>query len=234
MEDMERYGDYNEYEEDQPKSANPILIILKILIALVCVSVVGLLVFRMIIFNYYPANIKNIYMTEELVAYYNEKGGELGAETQKLRAPYDDPNVANFICSNLIVVREAGVLQISVRFNDAAVIAMQEKYGLENLEPTDPKLLSFRLVDNYGNVYANLSASVTAEFIMYHYYKLSFSDIEFFDLGDGTYPEWIRLEIFVSGADSEEPYAMVPVYENNEKYHVFEAYTLSKEELPDE
>ena len=52
--DMERYGDYNEYEEDLPKSKNPVLLTIKFLIIAVCLAVIGVLVFRIAFFNFYP------------------------------------------------------------------------------------------------------------------------------------------------------------------------------------
>ena len=60
MDDLERYGDYNEYEDDIPKKKGKVMLVLKILIAVVCVSVIGLFAFRMIMFNYYPDSMKNI------------------------------------------------------------------------------------------------------------------------------------------------------------------------------
>ena len=68
MDDLERYGDYNEYEDDIPKSKSKVVLVLKILIAVVCVSVIGLFAFRMIMFNYYPESVKNIYFTDKLTA----------------------------------------------------------------------------------------------------------------------------------------------------------------------
>ncbi len=229
MEDLERYGDYNEYEDDNPKSKNPVVIIIKILIAVVCFSVIGILVFRMIFFNYYPKNMKNIYFTDNLLAYYEANGGEINAETQSLRAPYDDPDVANFFCDNLILIRDAGELQVSLRFNSSALDAMIEASEYDKLERDDPELLSFRLVDNYGFVYDTLSYSEYDKSLFYNYYKLSFTGIEFFDYANGDFPklhefvykneygvyvtemietagkhpEWIRLEVFVKGQKIE-------------------------------
>ncbi len=233
MEDMERYGDYDDYEFDAPKSKNPVLILMKVLIALVCLSVVGVLVFRMIFFNYYPDSMKNIYFTDGLISYYEETAGDIGAETQELRAPYDDPDRASFFCDNLIVIRGAGELQLSVRFNSSAMEDFLAASDYKKLLPSDPELLTFRLQDNYGNIYENLVYSEYDSKLMYHYYKLAFDGIEFFDLGDGTYPEWIRLEVFIKGQkDMSKPFSMVAVYENNENYARFEPYRLSEEELP--
>ena len=75
MEDFERYGDYNEYEEDIPKSKNPVLILLKVLVGVICVGVVGLILFRLLVFNHYPDSMKNIYFNETLTEYYEQTNG---------------------------------------------------------------------------------------------------------------------------------------------------------------
>ena len=92
----EQYGDYTEFEDDIPKKKSPVLFILKILIYVVCFAVVGVLVFRIILFNYYPDSMEDPYFTPELNAYYESVGGEAVIKTQDLRTPYDDPNVASF------------------------------------------------------------------------------------------------------------------------------------------
>ena len=187
--DMERYGDYTEYEDDIPKSKNKFLLVMKILVALVCFSVVGILAFRLIIFNYYPDSVEKIYFTDNLKAYYEETNGEIGAKTQKLRAPYDDPDVANFFCDNLIIVEGAGELQVSVRYNLSTLENIEAKYGLKDLDADDSELLSFRLC---GSVYSNDAGDGVEEIIaevpsyvgmdsamMYRYFKVAFDGIDF-------------------------------------------------------
>ena len=82
--------------------------------------------------------------------------------------------------------------------------------------------LTLRLVDNYGRVYSDLSYMGSDSLMMYRYKKLVFDGVELSDTGDGKYPEWIRLEIFINGQSQDKPFAMVPVYENNEVYNIFE------------
>ena len=226
--DYEKYGDYTEYEDDIPKSKSKTLLILKILIYVVCFAVVGVIVFRMVLFNYYPDSVKNIYFTEKLTEYYNQTDGQIGAKTQDLRAPYDDPDVANFFCDNLIVVAEIGQIQLSVRFNRSAIENMEALLELSDLDPNDPELLTFRLYDNTGRIYENVAYAGRDTFAMYYYYKLVFEDIKFGE----DYPNWIRLEVFVKGQSSEEPFAMVPIYENNVDYSLFKDYELSGKEHP--
>lgn len=228
--DYERYGDYDDIEEDAPKGKkSPIALVLKALIALVCIGVVGIIAFRMIIFNNYPAAVKNVYFTDELKEYYAAHG-TIGAKTQKLRAPYDDPDLGNFFCDHLIVVEGIDQLQITVRYNTGNISRMSDDLGLE-LDPDNADIFTFRLVDNYGRVYDDIGGRVFASQLMYRYTKLVFDGVDFSPELDAA-PEWIRLEIFIAGMEGEEPYAMVPVYENNEVYSAFEAYELSEGEKP--
>lgn len=235
--DMERYGDYTEYEDDIPKSKSKVLLLLKILVILVCFSVVGILAFRLIVFNYYPDSVENIYFTDNLKAYYDKTGGDIGAKTQDLRAPYDDPDVANFFCDNLIVIEGAGELQVSVRYNLSTLENIEAKYGLSGLSADDEKLFSFRLVASSFDITENKyktkviseapSYIGTDSFMMYRYFKLAFDGINF-----KNPPVWVRIEIFVDGQTGEEPFAMIPIYENNEDYAIFEDYELKREERP--
>lgn len=230
MEDMERYGDYTEYEDDIPKRRTPIMRILKITVAVLCIAVIGVFAFRMFLFNYYPDSVSDIYFTENMTAYYNSVDGQINAKTQKLRSPYDDPDVANFFCDNLIVVEGAGELQLSVRYNNSAIENLKTKLELDSLNPESEKLFSFRLYDNYNRIY-EAQIVATDELMMYHYYKLSFDGIPFNTEGVDA-PEWMRLEIFVEGQTSEEPTSMVLVYENHDAYSSFEEYKLSGKERP--
>ena len=231
MEDFERYGDYTEYEDDQPKSRSNIVIrMLKIMIGVVCIGVIGIFAFRLTLFSYYPDKISDVYFTDNLTAYYNQTDGNIGAKTQSLRSPYDDPDFANFFCDNLIVVDGAGELQVSVRYNNSAIENIKTKLNLQSLDENSETLFSFRLYDNYGRIYTP-SYVTTDEFMMYHYYKLAFDKIPFAVEGEES-PEWIRLEVFVGADMSGDPYAMVPVYENNDVYSAFSDYNLSRKEHP--
>jgi len=235
--DMERYGDYTEYEDDIPKSKSKFLLVMKILVALVCFSVVGIIAFRLVIFNYYPDSMKKIYFTYNLASYYEDTDGDIGAKTQDLRYPYDDPDVANFFCDNMIVIEGAGELQFSVRYNRSTLDNIKLKYGITDLDPEDKELLSFRLVaSKYDKSIGKYKEVVLADspsyvdmdsFMMYHYYKLAFDGIDFTDP-----PVWIRVEVFVKGQTDDKPFAMVPVYENNEDYAQFDDYELGRKEHP--
>lgn len=234
MEDIERYADYNEYEDDIPKGKKtPVMLILKILLALVAVAVIGLFAFRMIVYNYYPDTIKNILFTDKLTAYYNEQSGDINAQTQKLRAPYDDNRKGNFFADNLIIIEGIDQLQVSVRFNKALIDTLNAEHGLSlTLEDTDA--FSFTLSRNHesqDNVFVpigTLTATETDSKLMYQYFKLVFDNVEL-DRGGENEVKWIALEIRVDGI--EEPFR-IAVYENNSEHSELAEYKLSSKEKP--
>lgn len=232
MEDMERYGDYNEYEEDIPKRRGGVLLLLKLTAILICLATVGIIGYRLYLFEYYPAKIKSFLFTENLTAHYRETGEPLTVKTQSLRFPYDDNEEGNFFCDHLYVIPAAGELQISARYNEAALRDIAAHYGMDTLEAAIDTF-TFRLTDNEGRDYGAPSHIECDAFAMYHYYKLAFDGIAFDAPSDGgEAPKWIRLEIFVKGADDEKPFSYVPIYENNEDYASFTDYKIDQKEYP--
>ena len=235
--DMERYGDYTEYEDDAPKSKSKVLLVLKILIGLVCILVVSVIAFRIFMINYYPEQMEKIYFTENLTEYYEKTDGNIGAKTQAYPYNYDNPDFANFFCDNVIVIEGAGEIQMSMRYNLSTLETVEKKYGLETIDPDCEDIFSFRL---YASVFdpttqqyeqkvvsAAPSYVSTDSLMMYRYYKLAFDGIDFTNP-----PAWIRIEVFVKGQSAEEPFAMIPAYSNNEDFDIFEDYELSREEFP--
>ncbi len=237
MEDFERYSDYTEYEEDIVKGKSRVGLVLKIIAAVVCLGVVGLLVFRLVIFNSYPDSMERIYFNDKLTAYYNATDGKIGALTQELRAEYDDPDEGNFFCDNLIVIRGANQLQVSVRFNTSLMSSIKKKYGVE-LDPDKKDLFTFKLSvlplsKDDGTAYETATETQnpvvkTDSQMMYRYYKLVFDGVDFTLPGEDEI--WIRLEIYINGVEMEKPY-MVLIYEDVEGAE-FENYKLSSEEKP--
>ena len=237
MDDFERYSDYNEYEDDLPKKKSHVGLILKILVAVVCLFVVGFLAFRLIIFNSYPDSMKQIYFNDTLTEYYNKTGGNIGAKTQSLRAEYDDPDEGNFFCDNLIVIPNINQLQISLRFNVSLMDTIKEKYGVE-LDPDAKDLFTFKLSvlplsKNDGTAYPTALSTVSPvveydKMLMYRYYKLVFDGVDF--ALDGEDEIWIRLEISINGVEMEKPY-MILIYEDTETSKL-EDYKLSDKEKP--
>ena len=242
MSDYERYGDYNEIEEDTPKSKNPILVTLRILTAVICIGVVGLIAFRLIAFNSYPKIAKDLYVNEAFSEYYESKGGDVTVKTQKLRAPYDDPDLGNFFCDYLYVIEDMGQLQITVRYNKATVKRIADELAI-TLDDKSKDIFKFRLCASYGEgrelvYYENLSISEFDSSLMYRYNKLVFDGVDF-ALEDGSHPYWIRLEVTVdeklipenTDEKIKNKIYMIPVYENNENFSKFSEYELPKNKI---
>ncbi len=235
MSDLERYGDYNEYEEDRPRGrGSAVGLIIKLIIALACLFVVGIIGFRIFLFNYYPTQMKRLYYTEALTAYYNATGGELGALSQSYPYMYDDADEGNFFGSNVIAVRGAGELQVSVRYNTALFEKLEEKYGVA-LDKDSSKFL-FTLernpVEEKGEALpiGELVYNGTDEMIMYRYHKLAFSGIDFGE-GDGRVL-WMRLRITIDGVDMGDDEYLIPIYHDHTEYNRFEEYKPARDEVP--
>ena len=230
MSDYERYGDYDNIDDEPPRPRNPVLIALRIITSLIIFSFIGVLAFRLITFNTYPESVKKLYFNDSLASYYDATDGEIGAKTQNLRAPYDDPDLGRFFCEYLVIIEDIDQLQITVRYNVSTVARAISDTGLD-LDENDPGAFSFRFVDNYGRVYSNVETAVFDSRAMYRYLRLVCDGVDF-SPERGENPEWIRLEVFVGADMSGDPYAMVPVYENNDVYSAFSDYNLSGKEHP--
>ena len=233
MSDFERYGDYNEYDDDGTgKKTNIVGLLLKLIIALACISVATVLGLRIFLFNYYPDEMKRIYYTEALSEYYRANGGDMNALKQEYPYMYDDKDEGNFFGANVIVFRETGALQLSVRYNKSVFEKFKEKYGV-NVTHED---LIFTLEANGGDSGTIAKSVGTLEYcgydelMMYGYNKLCFEGIDF---GEGdTAVEWLRVSITLNGVDIGDDQYLIPVYHNHAEYHKFDEYTPARDEVP--
>lgn len=227
MSDYELYGDYNEVDEAPQKRG--VGFVIKLVAIILCFTVVAFIGFRLFTFNYYPKSVKRLHFTPELTAYYNATDGDIGALTQSLRAPYDDEREGNFFCDNLIVIKGAGEIQLSLRYNSS----LPDRLGVD----FDYDDITFTLRASGGAEDATgyeagrlLDAELTVcrwdEFMMYRYAKLVFDGIDF-----NSDIEWIRLDIEIAGVEREEPF-MVCIYEDNAAFSRFSDYKPSAEERP--
>lgn len=231
MEDMERYGDYNDAEEEYDDGGgqkHPLTFVLKLICLFVCVATIGVVGYRIFLSEYTPAPMKNIAFTDALSAYYEATDGAIGAKTQSLRFSYDDEDKGTFFADHLIVIEGVDELQITLRYNLSTLPVLEEKYNLDPLDPEQNDYLRFQLSDNYGRIYDTVSYRATDGLSMYRFIKLAFSGVEL--QPDKDAPEWIRLEILVG--DNTEPFSYILVYENNVDYNTFTDYKLSRGERP--
>ena len=246
MSDFERYGDYNEV--DEAPSGSIVSKIIKILIFVLCFAVVGFIAFRLIVFNYYPDSVSDIYYTDALTEYYNETDGNIGALTQELlnsrNYGYDDPEEGNFFCKNLILIPEIDQLQVTLRYNTSLMETLEEKFGLLGLDPDDD-LFTYSLVAMRKGDEADpdspateqgtpMEASVVAverdSLLMYRYVKLVFDGVDLGTEGSDDWIDWIRLEVRVKGAEDADPF-MILIYYSSDKFPLV-PYELSDKETP--
>ena len=245
MSDYERYGDYDDREEDEPRSKSPVLLTLKIITAILCVGVIALIAFRMISFNKYPDSVKNLYFNDILTEHYNEKDGNISVKTQTLRAPYDDKDLGNFFCDYLYLIDDIDQLQITLRYNKSTIDRLSAELKTE-LDDMDPDLFNFSLVACYGKLDPNgpdkeenwnlvrYDAAESVAFdsqLMYRYHKIVFDGVDYNIDTEGAAPYWIRLEVSLKGYDNGKVYN-VCIYENNDILHEFRDYKLGKEDIP--
>lgn len=246
MSDYELYSDYNRGEDEEPLGPPPsrfgvvVKRLLKTLAILVLAGACLILAFRMIASGYYPQEMKRLYHTEALTAYAAGAGTQPDVVTQKIRVPFESEilesdaieNAHNaksqngyFYAANLLVVRETGSVQFSLRMNHQALRDIAVAYGVDDI--TSPEsAFSFALTDPEGNRYAP-TAVFTDRALFYQYIKLCFDGVTLEEV------TWLRLEIDVVGADmtaAEHPRLAVCVYENNESYATFDTYRLHRKE----
>ena len=245
MEDLERYGDYNEVDDEPGEKRGIVGIILKILIAVVCLSVVGVVGFRIFVFNHYPDSVSGIIYSDELRDYYNECGGDMNAYTQPLDIMYDDPAEGNFFFDKLVYIPDADHLQVSIRYNTSLMTSIEEKYGVTLDPDADPmELFDFKLVKTKSDytppedgsieavpveTVAVPSLSVTEESFMYRYVRLAFDGVDFGLDEDEPPVSWLRLDITVKAAEGVNKTFSLAVY--NYALEAIE-YNPSSSEVP--
>ncbi len=249
MDDMERYGDYNEIDERPGKS--PVLSFIKIVAVVLIFTIIGFVGFRIFTFNYYPENMQSLHYSPALEELYIKNGGNITVFTQKLAAKYDDNKEGNFFVDHLRFSPEAGTLQLTVRYNTSLYSDLKRQYKAE-IGDGDRDLFDFTLyLADLGITTGRVASVEWDEFLMYRYVKIVFEDVDFdsvFPMGvdadndtkNTNPPRWVRLEIKIDGVQetdekTKEKYDKifrVLVLENQEKLTSIREYEPSSNEVP--
>lgn len=186
-------------------------------------GIIGFLLVRIIVAEYYPSVMKSLYPTEALRQAWEEDPA-LQVRRQDLRISYDNAKFAHFMAAYQYYSPEAKELQIALRYNNSTLREMERDFSLPADSLTaDPALFDITLVDEYGNRARGTCVAAEGHF-MYQYMKVVFSDVSF-----SAEPGWLRVEIYYHDAvDYEkEAYAMIPLYEKElEPYDTF--FSLSE------
>ncbi len=245
MADYERYGEYNTYDgegDEGPAPSRGVKITVKIIkwvFVLLLIFVCLMLAFRMIMSAYYPDAMEDLYYTDALKTY--AKTHTVKAETQKIRVPFEREIIeidedgelkkgeaynGFYYADNLIVVRDAGVLQCSLRLNKQAMADIAAYYKIPE-HAFDKNAFQIKLVYQNSSSKTVLSYDPTYvetdSALFYNYMKLCFDGVDF-SADDGV--NWLRLEITPAGVDAEkiENRQAICVYENHSNYATFEPY----------
>ena len=227
--------------------------VMAICLALCLAFFCGALLVRILLQEYYPKDTTRIVFTDDLKAYYFEHKDTFAAKTQKIRFPYDDAKKTdneadakrerekgkgNFFAKNLIVVPEAGNLQITLRHNKSTLAKVAAYYGLPETPAVADGLFRYELTVSYVNgetevekTYKNYSYLAESSFLMYRYAKLVFDGVDF------TNAVWMRVDIYYG--DETESFGEICVYESRTDNGAGEIvdrplsnYKISKGDLP--
>ena len=204
MEDYERYGDYNNVDDDGKYGRHrPILRLLKILVTVTLFLFSGFLVFRLIVAEYYPRELRGLRMTEPLSAY--AESNDLSPEKLKIDVPYDNNVRANFIADNLVIERGEGAVQFTLRLSRDTMARLSETVGEDVGKKPDESYFIVTLCDDLGNRYEKTD-QIGRSYLWYRAVKYCFDGVRFDGVG------WIRADVYLSSApDAAEPYASIPV-----------------------
>ncbi len=200
--------------------------VLKFTVIFAIFAVIGLLIARIMIADHYPAGIKNLYASDNLLS-ATENGARVEMRTQALLYSYDDPDDTRLMAGHFYYSPEAGEVQISIRYNKSILPLVAADFALEETPAPSAELFTFFLEDEKNGIYYPLTHIETDSQYMYHYMKLVFSGIEF-----SSETEQLCLVAYYTGAvDTEkEPYSHITLYHQDlaEDDHVF---FVGREEL---
>lgn len=203
MADYERYGDYNEIDEDRVGRKRPVLRLLKILVTVALFLFSGFLVFRLLVAEYYPRELRAFRMTPAVTEYAETH--DLAPEKMKIRVPYDDNVRASFIADNLVIERAAGAVQFTLRLSRDTMARLSETTGEDLGKKPDESYFVVTLYDDLGNRYEK-TEQIGRTVLWYRAVKYCFDGVDFAGVS------WIRADVYlVSDPDAAEPYASVPV-----------------------
>lgn len=225
------------YSDGDAKPKSKVGKILRWLGIALILLVYGLLMFRIFIKND-PKSAKQFLWTPDTVAAYEQNPSSFEVLTQKIQSfsyalgekderghekyesrTYNDiTSGGSFKISNLVYVKSAGELQITVRFNRSAVEKVQALYNLPEKPAGE---IFFFALDDGSDYYTDYSYVATKRFT-YEYRRLVFSNVDLEDT------ETLNLNIYY--IDDVTPSAPL-VFDPKEDYAERGVLTIYDEKL---
>lgn len=203
MSDYERYGDYNDIDDGTPRGRYPVWRLLRILVSVTLFLFCGFLLFRLIVAEYYPKEVRDFRMTPAVAAYAD--GNDLDLEKMKIRVPYDDNVRASFIADNLVIERGSGAVQFTLRLSRDTMTRLSDTLGEDVGSKPDESRFLVSLCDNLGNRYEKTD-QFGRSYLWYRAVRYCFDGVDFAGVA------WIRADVYLaSDPDATTPYASIPV-----------------------
>ncbi len=206
----------------------------KIVIYVFVFVFIAFIIARIILADFYPSSVKKMHFTDSLSDYYFNHTDDFYAESQKIRIYYDNNKEGNFFADHMITVRDAGSLQVCLRYNDNALENASKFYGKDVGDKGSEGIFEYTAFACDGQTFDDgkefsgktytTSAVIYDSVLFYNYDKIVFDGIDF----DGV--TWVRIDIRLKGSD--EVFGSIVVYENNSSWMNFSEYDISKSEKP--
>ena len=177
--------------------------VLKIVVVCGIFLVCGMLIARIALASWWPAEVKEVYNSAAL----RTASGTLSGFTQKPITPYDNKDKGHFFFNHFLAIPEIKEVQVALRYNDSTLQDIAADFGLAlSPEGTDERFC-FYLRDDAGTVYTLTEGSYCHKLI-YSYRRLVFDGI------DATQCNYLYLDVYFGDADPscDMPYGSMLIY----------------------
>ena len=168
----------------------------KFFCAVIAITVIGMLGYRIFSINYYPSDAKGVIVTDVLAASYNS--GTLLGKTWKLSANYDADG--EFFAYQPIYFKNEQTLIVTVRYNDSVIEKLKYDGGGDTL-PLFPALKA----DGTEKIFP-LKFEYSKAFGLYSYRRYVFENISLDECKS------LDLDIYLTDNYEGAPYSSITIY----------------------
>lgn len=185
----------------------------------ILIFIIGFLIVRIMLQNYYPSEMKKLSVTPAAAAAYNADPEGFNVLTIEPDSAYDSSGI--LFVRSVMYIESAGELQLSVRFNDSVLKAIAAEYSLDEAPDGRSPYLTFVLRDADGN---RCDGTIVAErdILFYNYRRLSFALPDGLDTSSGS-DAVLYLDFYYSGTEegSEKPLVTLTVFDSGAKTRMY-------------
>ena len=168
----------------------------KFFCAIIAITVIGMLGYRIFSINYYPAAAKGVIATDALVESY--KNGTLLGKTWKLSANYDADG--EFFAYQPIYFENENTFIVTIRYNNSVLEKLKFEGGGDAI-PLFPVLKNDK-----GEKITSANYEYSKAFGLYSYRRYIFENVSLDD------SESLNLNIYLTNDYDDSPYSSMTVY----------------------